>query len=104
MNSNLTTLLAGAAVLGALALAPPSAAAAGATVEHTVRSGDNLHLLAGYYYKDPRQWQRIWKLNGKKLRRPSVLAIGSVLRVQTEPGRGWEIPYEEFVAKVRRPR
>lgn len=71
------------------------------TVEHTVRSGDNLHLIAGYYYRDPRQWKRIWKLNRKALRGPSQLVPGTVLRVESSPGLGWEIPYEDFRSRVR---
>lgn len=71
------------------------------TVQHTVRSGDNLHLIAGYYYRDPRQWRRIWKLNRKSLASPSSLFPGRTLHLEVEPGAGWEIPYEEFLSRVR---
>jgi nucleoid-associated protein YgaU len=90
-------VLAGSAAL----LAPPAARASADVVEHAVVAGDNLHLLAGYYYRDPRQWKRIWKLNRKSLRGPSLLVPGTVLRVELEPGRRWEIPYEEFRSRVR---
>jgi nucleoid-associated protein YgaU len=75
--------------------------AAGPVVEHTVRGGDNLHLLAGYYYRDPRQWRRIWKLNRRSLRGPSLLLPGQTLRIESAPGQGWDVPYEEFLARVR---
>ena len=87
--------LAGAALL---CTAPARAAE---TVEHTVIAGDNLHLLAGYYHGDPRQWKRIWKLNRKSLRAPGLLVPGSVLRVEPDPGRRWDGPYEEFRSRVR---
>ena len=91
------TLVAAATVL--LAPGPPRCSAQ--TVEHRVRAGDNLHLLAGYYYRDPRQWRKIWKRNRAALRGPSRLVPGMTLRVEAAPGRGWEIPYEEFLARVR---
>ena len=71
------------------------------TVQHTIRSGDNLHLIAGYYYRDPRQWRRIWKLNRQSLRGPNRLVPGKTLLVESAPGGGWEIPYEDFRARVR---
>ena len=84
-----------------LSFAPVPARCAAQTVEHTIRAGDNLHLIAGYYYRDPRQWSRIWKLNRARVPRPSHLVPGRVLRVEVDPGQGWEIPYEEFRARVR---
>ena len=92
-----------AAVLaGSLALIVPGVpAAAVETVEHAVRAGDNLHLIAGYYYRDPRQWRKVWKLNSASVTRPSRLVPGRTLRVESTPGVTWDIPYEEFRARVR---
>lgn len=90
-------LLAGAAAL----LAPGDARSAGPSVQHRIRTGDNLHLIAGYYYRDPRQWRRIWKLNRAGLAGPSKLVPGRMLAVDLDPGRSWEIPYEEFRSRVR---
>jgi nucleoid-associated protein YgaU len=67
-----------------------------------VRAGDNLHLIAGYYYRDPRQWTKIYQGNKKLLRNENLLIPGMVLQVETEPGQPWDVPYEEFVARVRR--
>jgi len=50
-----------------LSSAPAPARCENQPVEHSIRSGDNLHLIAGYYYGDPRQWQKIWKTNRKTL-------------------------------------
>ena len=93
--------LAAAAVCGGLVLGPTGPALAAETVEHAIRAGDNLHLIAGYYYRDPRQWRKVWKLNGASLGRPSQLVPGRTLRVERIAGVSWDIPYEEFRAKVR---
>lgn len=85
----------------ALFLDPGVAPCAAETVQHTIRSGDNLHLIAGYYYRDPRQWKKIWKLNRKSLKGPNRLVPGKTLLIETSPGEGWEAPYEEFLSRVR---
>jgi nucleoid-associated protein YgaU len=95
------SLVAGLGLGGTVVLAPVPARCATQTVEHTVRAGDNLHLIAGYYYRDPRQWKRIWKLNRASLRGPSRLVPGKTLQVESSPGKGWEVPYEDFRARVR---
>jgi len=94
-------IVAAAVLTAALGAAAPAAAG---TVEHRVRTGDNLHLIAGYYYKNPRLWGRIWRANRERLRSANLLPVGAVLRVELEDGPAWDVPYEEFVALVRRPR
>lgn len=83
-----------------LSLAPVPAPAA-QTVEHTIRSGDNLHLIAGYYYGDPRLWRKIWKTNRKNLAGPNRLVPGKVLLVDGPSGEGWRGSYEDFLSRVR---
>jgi len=73
-----TVLAAGCLV----SLAPAPGRCEAQTAEHTIRSGDNLHLIAGYYYGDPRQWKRVWKTNRKALAGPSRLAPGKTLRIE----------------------
>jgi len=73
-------LLALASVLTALAAAGASAAP-GEDVLHEVRGGDNLHLIAGYYYGDARQWERIWRANRDQVPNPNRLEQGAWLRV-----------------------
>ena len=92
----LGAVLAGA--VGLLVSGGPVAAAE--TAEHAVRAGDNLHLIAGYYYRDPRQWRKVWQLNRAGVKRPSLLVPGRTLRVEVTPGLTWEIPYEEFRARA----
>jgi nucleoid-associated protein YgaU len=91
-----------ALVAGVVALLSPGPApCAAATAEHVVQAGDNLHLIAAYYFRDPRQWKRIWKANRKAAANPNRLVPGRVLRFETAPGEGWDVPYEEFRARVR---
>ena len=90
-----------AGVVAGWLLVPSGAAVASETVEHAIRAGDNLHLIAGYYYRDPRQWRKVWKLNGTSVTRPSLLVPGRTLRVERIAGVTWDIPYEEFRARVR---
>lgn len=72
----------------------------GETVEHEVIKGDNLHLLAGYYFSDPRQWKRVLDSNQGTISDANVLLPGTVLKIETEPARQWNIPYDEFVSRV----
>ncbi len=83
-----------------LSLAPVPARCETQAVEHTIRSGDNLHLIAGYYYGNPRQWKRIWKMNRKALAGPSSLVPGRILRIEGPSGEGWQGSYEEFCSRV----
>jgi nucleoid-associated protein YgaU len=100
MKRAMTCAIAMAAGWSVLLAAGPARCEA-QTVEHTIRSGDNLHLIAGYYYRDPRQWKKIWRLNRAKLRAPGRLTPGKALLVESAPGQGWEIPYDEFRSRVR---
>ena len=84
-----------------LSLAPGPARCEAQTVEHTIRSGDNLHLIAGYYYGDPRQWKRIWKANRKALAGPNRLVPGKILRIEGSPDDSWLGSYEDFRSRVR---
>jgi nucleoid-associated protein YgaU len=84
-----------------LSLAAAPARCAAQTVEHTIRSGDNLHLIAGYYYGDPRQWKSIWRANRKTLSGPNRLSPGRMLRIEGSSGEGWPGSYEDFLSRVR---
>jgi len=68
---------------------------------HEVLPGDNLHLIAGYYYGDCRQWERIWKANRDPIPNPNRLTRGMVLRIPdvTVPDEA----YTDFVARTQRP-
>ena len=67
---------------------------------HEVLPGDNLRLIAGYYYGDVRQWERIWNINRDQVRNPNRIERGSLLRIPdaTVPTES----YADFVARARR--
>jgi hypothetical protein len=92
-------------VAGMILSLPYSGALAAAPVEpqdalHQVLPGDDLHLLAGYYYGDARQWERIWQANRDQVSNPNQIRRGALLRIPdvTPPAE----PYADFVARSRR--
>ena len=84
-----------------LCLDPAPAHCEARAVEHTIRAGDNLHLIAGYYYGDPRQWKKIWKSNRKKVAGPDRLTPGKIVLIEGSSGEGWQGTYEDFLSRVR---
>lgn len=102
------SLLVAASFLGMalVVLVPRSARAATAAephdVLHQVMPGDDLRLIAGYYFGDTRQWERIWQANKDQVRDPNRIQEGALLRIPdaTVPAE----PYADFVARARRPR
>jgi hypothetical protein len=66
---------------------------------HEVMPGDDLHLIAGYYYGDARQWERIWDANRDQIRNPNLIERGALLRIPDAavPAQ----PYPDFVARTR---
>jgi LysM domain len=68
---------------------------------HEVLPGDNLRMIAGYYYGDARQWERIWNANRDQIRNPNRIERGTLLRIPnaTVPTES----YLDFVGRARRP-
>jgi len=66
---------------------------------HQVMPGDDLHLIAGYYYGDARQWERIWQANKAQIRNPNLIERGALFRIPDAevPAQ----PYPDFVARTR---
>ena len=90
--------------IGAVVVAPhvAGAAAESAAVQdavHQVMPGDDLHLIAGYYYGDARQWERIWGANRDQIRNPNVIERGTLLRIPDAAAPTQ--PYPDFVARTR---
>jgi len=79
-----------------------ASAAASQDALHEVLPGDDLRLIAGYYYGDARQWEHIWKANRAQIKNPNRIEQGSLLRIPdaTSPTE----TYDEFLARVRGPR
>jgi hypothetical protein len=102
------TLRASLVVLGALLVLGAAGAGSGASAAasgyqdalHQVMPGDDLHLIAGYYYGDARQWERIWEANRDRIRNPNRIQRGALLRIPdaTVPAE----TYVDFVARARR--
>ncbi len=67
---------------------------------HEVMPGDDLHLIAGYYYGDARQWERVWQANRDQIRNPNRIERGARLRIPdaTVPAEA----YADFVARAQR--
>jgi hypothetical protein len=80
-------------------LAWPRALEAGQDALHEVMPGDNLHLIAGYYYGDARQWERIWQANRDQIPNPNRIKRGSLLRIPDAvlPDES----YAEFLSRAR---
>ena len=88
-----------AALVGLIAAAPAGAAGPQDAI-HEVMAGDNLHLIAGYYYGDARQWERIWDANKPLVKNPNVIERGTFLRIPNASAP--ETPYAEFAARAHR--
>ena len=71
-------------------------------IEHEVQKGDNLHLIAAYYFKDPRQWRQIYDINRQAIRSKNVIIPGKILQIKVDPAKMWHISYAEFTGRVLR--
>ena len=67
---------------------------------HEVTPGDTLHLIAGYYYEDARQWVRIRRANRQQVPNPNVIERGALLLIPAISAPDED--YAEFVSRVRR--
>lgn len=86
--------------MGAL---PAGATYEGGVVSHPITSDqENLHLLAGYYYNNPREWKRIYNDNRSIIRNPNRLPVGQTLKIQV--GEGWKphFTYAEWLQMANR--
>ncbi len=82
---------------------PPGAVYEGGVVSHPIASDqENLHLLAGYYYNNPREWKRIYNDNRGVIRNPNRLPVGKTLKIQV--GDGWKprFTYTEWLQTANR--
>ena len=70
-------------------------------VEHKVRAGEYLFMLAGYYYQDPRKWNWIYETNRDKIRNPNRIKPGQVLTIRVP--KNWEpvVPYNVWYERTK---
>jgi hypothetical protein len=59
---------------------------------HTVKSGEELHLLAGYYFLDCRQWVNIYQANMGTIVNPNKIYPGQELYVFVDAD--WTPPFD----------
>ncbi|HYB72882.1 MAG TPA: hypothetical protein VED18_05875 [Candidatus Sulfotelmatobacter sp.] len=80
---------------------PPGAGAAFQNLPrealHQVERGQDLHLIAGYYYGDARQWERIWQANRDVVKNPNRLSVGMALRIPLDPDWKQDLSYDEWL-------
>ena len=82
---------------------PAGATYEGGVVSHPITSDqENLHLLAGYYYNNPREWKRIYHDNRGVIRNPNRLPVGQTLKIHV--GEGWKprFTYAEWLQMANR--
>lgn len=81
---------------------PPGAVYEGGKVRHVIDPRENLHILAAYYYGDPRQWQRIYQENRSVIRNPNRLPGGQTLQISV--GESWRprFSYQEWLQLAHR--
>lgn len=82
---------------------PSGATYENGVVSHPIASTDeNLHLLAGYYYNNPRAWKKIYNANRKIIRNPNRLPVGKTLKIHV--GEGWKprFSYAEWLQTANR--
>ncbi len=75
---------------------PPGSERQGGQILHIVAQKENLHLLASYYYGDPRQWKRIYRDNRNVIRNPRILTAGQTLRITVEENWKPKFSYQEW--------
>jgi hypothetical protein len=78
---------------------PPGAVIEGSYVLHTIQSRqENLHLLASFYYGNPREWRKIYEENRAVIKNPNRLPVGEVIRIHV--GENWQpkVAYDKWFA------
>ncbi len=76
--------------------------ACAADIEHLVQADDNLHLLAAYYYGNPRRWKDIYEANPGIAGQPNMIPGGTVVIIPEKDLRTFPMEYDEWKAKVNR--
>lgn len=70
---------------------------------HLVSAGEDLHLLAAYYYGDARQWTRIYEVNRDTIKDPNLIVPGMLLRIPVEQGWRPQEPLGRWMERVHTP-
>jgi len=70
-------------------------------VEHHVKEGEFLYMLAGYYYQDGRKWNWIYEFNKDRLADPNHIYPGQVLIIRVPKGWAPPLPYALWYDRMR---
>jgi len=69
-------------------------------VRHPVGPGEDLHLLAAYYYGDARQWKKIYQANRNRIKNPNRIYPKQILRVEVPIDWKPPMPFSAWMATV----
>ncbi|GIW47312.1 MAG: hypothetical protein KatS3mg078_1189 [Deltaproteobacteria bacterium] len=74
----------------------------GQVITHTVKKGEELHLLASYYLLDARKWHMIYLWNSSTIKDKNRIYPGQKLIIYTD--KDWNPPYDldEFLRGIGR--
>lgn len=70
-------------------------------IRHPVGAGEDLHLLAAYYYGDARQWKRIYQTNRGQIKNPSRIYPTQILCIEVPIGWKPPMPFSAWMDQVR---
>ena len=70
-------------------------------IQHTVKDGEFLYMLAGFYYRDGRKWNWIYETNRDLITNPNKIRPGTVLKIKVP--KNWEpmMPYNTWYVRMR---
>ena len=98
------SLLLGFLLFGSDAMGRPAAGTGAPSsameVRHLVGPGEDLHLLAAYYYGDARQWKRIYQANRSQIKNPNRIHIKQVLHIEVPVDWKPPLPFSAWMEKV----
>ena len=71
-------------------------------IVHTVKRGEDLHLLAAYYLLNARDWYQIYSWNADVIKHQNTIHTGQELLIYVDDN--WTPPYDldEYVKKIGR--
>ncbi len=71
-------------------------------IVHTVKKGEELHLLAGYYLLNSREWYKIQTWNSSVIKNQNRIYPGQELLIYVD--NDWQPPYnlDEYLKEIRR--
>jgi hypothetical protein len=69
---------------------------------HQVGPGENLHILAAYYYGNARAWRQIYNLNKKSIKNPNRIRAGQIIKIEVAPCWTPRFDLQEFMRLEQR--